>query len=232
MSTNDCSDCSDEEVEGFFLRWSGRGSTSSDSRDIRNYIVISSADSSGSESGKRSSPETQETKTTKSIDQNTERYCLEFEQQQIHRPLVFRGQQLSFGPETQSRASFRAMNWYFHILDRYLEVGYSNAALVSVFRGIPDELANVLKESLQALQILRTSQTASAWPTAQQMLPESTCIGDRGADEWELQNECGYVRFDWNPDTQVKMDVALTSFLSKCNCAKCNRVLSVSPSEL
>ncbi len=52
---------------------------------------------------------------------------------EVQRPLAFRRQRISFDSETRSRAAFREMDWYYHILDQYLEAGYSNAVLVSVF---------------------------------------------------------------------------------------------------
>ena len=102
------------------------------------------------------------------------------------------------------------MDWYCHILDRYLEAGYSTSALVSVFRGIPYELANVLKESIQALHILRTSQLArmTAPPPLLECFDTAPTIAysdhfDYDIDSSEAQDDCGYLCFEWYPETQV-----------------------------
>jgi hypothetical protein len=126
----------------------------------------------------------------------------------IDRPLVFRGERISFDSETKSRAAFREIDWYYHILDRYLEAGYSTTALVSVFRGIPSEVANVLKESLQAIQILRTAQLRRAETSAPLLdtIPSTSKISacpHSMFSAWEMQQECGYLSFEWYPDTQV-----------------------------
>jgi hypothetical protein len=128
----------------------------------------------------------------------------------VERPITFRGHLVSFDRESQSRTAFKAIDWYYPVLDRYLEVGYSNEALVSVFRRIPDELARVLKQSLQALQILRASEMiasarteldldrfASTGPRCLDSILNDGLIGDQGTS--------GLLHVFWDPVTQVSL---------------------------
>ena len=128
----------------------------------------------------------------------------------VQRPIEFRGRKISFDVETQSRASFREMDWYFPILDRYLEAGYHNGTLVSVFRGIPNELATVMKESLQALQILRSSALKKAAASARVLdalhaSAQSAISCPTEFETWDAPEECGCVTFHWHPATQVRI---------------------------
>jgi hypothetical protein len=125
----------------------------------------------------------------------------------VQRPLLFRGQRISFEMECRSRAAFREMNWYFPMLDRYLEAGYDNSLLVTMFRGIPAGLANVMKESLQAMQILSASiLTVTSDSDPSSFDPSST---DSAADylsnlePWEVPDECGCICYHRNPITGV-----------------------------
>jgi hypothetical protein len=131
------------------------------------------------------------------------------EQAVVQRPLLFRGQRISFEKETRSRAAFCKMNWYFPILDPYLEAGYDNSLLVSMFRGIPAGLANVMKESLQAMQILSASKLTVTSDSNPSSLSVDTSLNDNATDffssmgPWEASDECGCITFHRNPVTQV-----------------------------
>ena len=138
-------------------------------------------------------------------------------------PIPFQGRKISFGGETRSRAAFQAMDWYYHVLDRYLEAGYSNDSLVTLFRSIPDELAGALKEGLGAFQVLRASMnTTLRCPMQSPDDPEpaasSNFLGFNGDDiprdddgggseleseVWDEQDDCGLLRFEWDAATQV-----------------------------
>jgi hypothetical protein len=127
----------------------------------------------------------------------------------VERPIAFRGHRISFDHESKSRTAFKTIDWYFPVLDRYLEVGFSNEALVSVFSNIPDELALVLKQSLHALQIIRASDINPMARTELDLTqftsteqPRSlTSILEDG--QYDDQGSCGILHVHWDPTTQV-----------------------------
>jgi hypothetical protein len=150
------------------------------------------------------------------------------EQAAVQRPLLFRGQRISFDMECRSRAAFREMNWYFPMLDRYLEAGYDNSLLVTMFRGIPTGLANVMKESLQAMQILSASMltvTSDLDPSSSFFDPSSTDSATdylSSLEPWEVPDECGCICYHRNPVTGVcthsfrTMSIAILVRMGSC----------------
>ena len=97
------------------------------------------------------------------------------------------------------------MDWYFPVLDRYLEYGYSDDGLVSVFRNIPVEMASVIKQSLHALQIIRASALSKAH-VERDLCPVSESSAELQSVENMLDTGhegCGRLRVCWDPATQV-----------------------------
>jgi hypothetical protein len=171
---------SDDELGGFLQRWKGRGKSRHwDQKHDNKRFKLENAGQTPNEN------------STQSIDQIT-----------IFRPFASHTH-ISFDTEARSKTAFREMNWYYHILDRYLEAGYSSAALVSTFRGIPFELANVLKESLHAIQILRSSQlkkAAASLPAVEVYTPDLVSAQTTAG---YMSDECGFICLHWHPETQV-----------------------------
>jgi hypothetical protein len=124
----------------------------------------------------------------------------------VERPLTFRGHNVSYEHESRSRADFKAMDWYYSVLDRYLEVGYSNDQLVSMFRSIPDELGSVLKQGLQAFQFLRASQTNTSTmhhPPPAEIDQTDTCAAVLEGGQHGEKDIGGHLNISWDPVMQV-----------------------------
>ena len=209
METACCSD-SDDEISGFLLRTSETVNTAQTNQSWSKVEIGQGKCSCAFDTdvSKLFSPATEcdedRTETKRRRLENSEVPTVE-----VERPLGFRGCRVSFSEESRSRASFQAMDWYYHILDRYLEAGYSNNALVSIFRSIPEDLACVLKEGLQAFQILRASKLA-ALSNRKPPLDGAGGSAVYGSETgwweqamWEAQDDVGFIRFQWESATQV-----------------------------
>ena len=209
METACCSD-SDDEISGFLLRTSETVNTAQTNQSWSKVEIGQGKCSCAFDTdvSKLFSPaiecDEDRTETKRRRLENSEVPTVE-----VERPLGFRGCRVSFSEESRSRASFQAMDWYYHILDRYLEAGYSNNALVSIFRSIPEDLACVLKEGLQAFQILRASKLQSLSnrkPPLDGAGGGAVYGSETGWWEqamWEAQDDVGFIRFQWESATQV-----------------------------
>jgi hypothetical protein len=192
----------DDEISGFLSRIS--------KRPLKGGIKSSTSDPSPKCRPSNSSMQRAETK--KSAENGHDAKRQRIVQCDVDWPIPFRGKKISFAGESRSRAAFQAMDWYYHVLDRYLEAGYASDSLVSMFRAIPDELACVLKESLASFQVLRASTMASLrCPPANSTFREEEINHDdgfQGCCEWETavwdeQEEVGMLKFEWDAATQV-----------------------------
>jgi hypothetical protein len=132
----------------------------------------------------------------------------------VHRPIPFNATTISFdGGEQRYRRELRGIDWYNRILERYVDAGYcprsdsqgtSDTFIVNMFRSLPPDLAEVLKEGLDALHVLRVAQETPPLPRAG-AAPAGEWTGHISPiedDLWEDNNDCGYLRFEWDPATE------------------------------
>jgi hypothetical protein len=133
----------------------------------------------------------------------------------VNRPIPFNATSISFDSEEQQyRLEVQDMEWYNRILERYMDAGYgprSNsigniASILGIFHSLPPNLAEVLKESLHALQVLHAARGMSHRPHADAMpAVESTERVAAMEDAiWEDNDQCGYMRYEWNPTTECR----------------------------
>ncbi len=107
------------------------------------------------------------------------------------------------------------MDWYNRVLERYVDAGYgprsdslagSVASIVGIFHSLPPDLSDALKEGLHALQVLRAARTTARRPPAPAAAPADETTAGRFAevedDMWEQHDQCGYLRFEWDPVTE------------------------------
>jgi hypothetical protein len=131
----------------------------------------------------------------------------------IQRPIPFTATSISFDPgEQRYRLEVEDMDWYNHILERYVDAGYgprSNslgniASIVGIFQSLPPDLADVLKEGLHALQVLRATPATSRRPWVNAAPADEGTEGFSAIEDamWEDNEECGYLRFEWDPATE------------------------------
>jgi hypothetical protein len=130
----------------------------------------------------------------------------------VHRPISFNATSVSFDADEQRyRLEVQDMDWYNSILERYLDAGYgprsetlgSVDSVVGILHSLPPDLAAVLKEGLHALQVLRATQPSRSQVVAAIAANEWT--GHFAAmedDMWERNEQCGYLRFEWDPVTE------------------------------
>ena len=130
----------------------------------------------------------------------------------IEHPLPYQSTTISFvgeSPFQLSSTSAASNSWYRRWLERYLDAGYaprndklcSEEAIANVFRTMPEELAAVIQEGVQALSILRASATASVpLPPALAAAQAATMASVSGEDEawtrwedqlWAAREDCG-----------------------------------------
>ncbi len=131
----------------------------------------------------------------------------------MQRPTLFNATSISFDTREQRyRLEVQDMGWYNGILERYLDAGYaprpeslgSVASIIVLLQSLPSELADVIKAGLHALQILRAEQTALRQPLVP-TFSTSERMGQFAAmedDMWERDEQCGYLRFEWDPVTE------------------------------
>ena len=117
---------------------------------------------------------------------------------------------------------FKQIDWYFHVLDRYLEAGYLAEALVRVFQSMPCELADAMKEGLRALQIIKSAIDGGG-PSEHAGEPAQAAV-DHGAHLvstedalWEARTDCGYLRLEWDPVTQQRRRAAMNTAFAALN---------------
>ena len=137
----------------------------------------------------------------------------------VQRPLPFRATGVTFDPSEGSYRLFGTDNgWCARILERYADAGYGPRtdslggadAVARVFRELPPDLAEVLKEGLHSLQVLSAAQSAARAregiavndamdPSAAE---SARMLADIEDNMWEMNTECGYLRFEWDPVTE------------------------------
>ena len=132
----------------------------------------------------------------------------------MHRPIPFNATSISFdAAEQRYRLEVHDMDWYNRILERYIDAGYcprsdslgnSNASILSIILSLPPDLTDVLKEGLDALHVLRVARETSRRPRAS-TAPAGVWTGSFSSmedDMWEDNDQCGYLRFEWDPATE------------------------------
>ena len=141
----------------------------------------------------------------------------------IERPLTF-DSSLDFSNESRSKILLKQMDWYFPILDRYREAGYLVDPMVRVFRSIPRDLEDAIKQGLRALQIIKSSSEA-----AQIRRPSQTTQFPNPVAEdlaafpntedimWEARADCGYLRLEWDPVTQRRRRAVMNTAFAAIN---------------
>jgi hypothetical protein len=65
---------------------------------------------------------------------------------------------VDFAKENQGKVFLLDGNWFSILLERYWEIGYHQELLENMFRALPRDLTDALKEALQALQVLSTNE--------------------------------------------------------------------------
>ena len=141
----------------------------------------------------------------------------------IERPLTF-DSSLDFANESRSKILLKQMDWYFPILDRYLEAGYLADALVRVFRSIPRDLEDAIKQGLRALQIIKSSSEAAQLrgpsPSSHSPSPVAEDLAALPNTEdmmWEARADCGYLRLEWDPVTQRRRRAVINTAFAAIN---------------
>jgi hypothetical protein len=131
----------------------------------------------------------------------------------VQRPIPFKATSVSFDADEQRyRLEVHDLDWYNRILERYVDAGYGPrsdslgnvASIVGIFQSLPSDLADVVKEGLDALHVLRAARATSRRPLAA-AAPASEWTGRLAAiedDMWEHNDQCGYLRFEWDPVTE------------------------------
>jgi hypothetical protein len=131
----------------------------------------------------------------------------------VQRPIPFTATSVSFDAgEQRYRLESHDVDWCNRILERYVDAGYgprSNSlgevgSIVDIFHTLPPDLADVLKEGLHALQVLRAARATSRRPqvaavSATEGTSRFAAVED---DMWEQNDQCGYLRFEWDPVTE------------------------------
>jgi hypothetical protein len=131
----------------------------------------------------------------------------------VHWPIPFNATSISFeAGEQRYQLEVQDTDWYNRILERYVDAGYCPrsdslgdvTSVVGIFQSLPPDLADVLKEGLHALQVVRA---ARAMPRRPRTDASSTGEGTEqfSATEdamWEDTDSCGYLRFEWDPATE------------------------------
>jgi hypothetical protein len=137
----------------------------------------------------------------------------------VQRPIPFNATSVSFDDEQRYRLEVQDMDWYNRVLERYLDAGYgprsdtlgNSASIVGIFHSLPPDLAEVLKEGLHALQVLRAARATSRRPRAA-ATPADEVAGHIAAmedDMWERNEQCGYLRFEWDPVTERRRSCSI-----------------------
>ena len=102
-------------------------------------------------------------------------------------------------------------DWYYPVLERSLEVGVTAECIVHLFRSIPPDLEGALKEILRSFQILKASactQSDSIGNPNNLPIPDSS-VGLLEDEVWQHCDDCGYIRFEWDPETQRRKHVSM-----------------------
>ena len=135
----------------------------------------------------------------------------------VHRPLAFRATGVAFDPNDNYRLRLADEGWYARILERYADAGYGPRtdslggadAVARVFRAMPPDLVDALKEGLYALQVLGAAHAAARHRMSNLVAPDSggtssssSFVASLEDDMWEGNSECGYLRFEWDPVTE------------------------------
>ena len=133
----------------------------------------------------------------------------------VHQPIPFNAASISFDAgEQRFRLQVQDIDWYNRILERYIDAGYSpradysmgnsDASILGIFRSLPPDLADVIKEGLDALHVMHTARTISCRPRSGPA-PTGVWTGSFSAMEdvmWAENDQCGYLRFEWDPATE------------------------------
>jgi hypothetical protein len=131
----------------------------------------------------------------------------------VHRPIPFNTTSISFDAgEQRYRLEVHDLDWYTRLLERYADAGYGPrsksignvANIVDILYSLPPDLADIMKEGLHALHVLQAAHTTSRRPIAA-AATASESFGSFAAmedDMWEHGNQCGYLRFEWDPVTE------------------------------
>jgi hypothetical protein len=138
----------------------------------------------------------------------------------IERPIPYKSS-ISFS-EARSKAMFKQIDWYFQILDRYLEAGYLAEALVRVFQFMPRELADAFKDGLRALEIIKSAidDASPAELASDTSLPPIDLGAHLASTEdalWESRTDCGYLRLEWDPATQRRRRAVVNTAFAALN---------------
>jgi hypothetical protein len=132
----------------------------------------------------------------------------------VQRPIPFKATTVSFDTDEQRyRLEVQDLDWYNSILERYLDAGYGPrsdtlgnvASVVGILHSLPPDLAEVLKEGLHALHVLRGAQASRPQAATEPSVATNELTGHIAAmedDMWERNEQCGYLRFEWDPVTE------------------------------
>jgi hypothetical protein len=156
---------------------------------------------------------------------SAKKQCLGLHLASVERPLTFQGGNLDFRDDSRGKVMFKKINWYYHVLDRYLEAGYRAETLVNLFESLPRALEDVLKQGLHALEILKSSgATANPPPSSENLSPPASQPDDEycpflTAEDslWQARTNCGYLRLEWDPVSQNRKHAVMNSAFASLN---------------
>ena len=221
----DDSNGDDDEIACFIQRLSGNQSHGDDEIESQSLVF-------GSTSRRRHA----EWVAVDDENERAKRQCNESteHQDQIEHPLTYNSTSISFVGESRYKLTLDGgaapgSLWYTRILERFIDAGYaprnhslsSEAAIANVFQSLPDDLAAVIQDGLRALSVLSASRRRlTPQPPCATAANDAATAADAAWDAredelWAARDDCGYLRFDWDPATEYRRGAAVNAALAR-----------------